>query len=127
MKWKQLPYWMKGGIIGGIILLIIGVVLFILSYNCFIAKGQFCKNISDTIERGECYYANTQVCNLYSNPLYYISEFPFADLMKEANLYGSPNLKNAIITDVFNVLDLIIVGFILGAVIGWIYGRLRKK
>ncbi len=98
MKWKQFPYWLKGGMIGGGVTLV-SVILF---YSCVL------------------FVAGRQV-NFVCLPFLFVSPmFPFIDLFD-----NNPFLRT-LPRFSFEVLG-IIIWFIIGALIGAFVDYIKSK
>ena len=97
MKWKQFPYWLKGGVIGGGVTLV-SVILF---YSCLLFVGW-------------------QV-NFVCLPFLFVSPmFPFIDLFdNNPFLHTLPRFS-------FEVLG-IIIWFIIGALIGAFVDYIKSR
>jgi hypothetical protein len=107
MGWNELPYWLKGGIIfGGISLL-----FFIIQLILILISGPLQGNTSNTLEALIIVFR------------YYLLLFPLGILKFifssiSGNFYPNDYTKlNAIIS--------IVLYFTIGALIGYIYGKMR--
>lgn len=98
MGWKELPSWVKGGIIG--------VILFLLSLSLFLVYDSFFGTIS--------------IIRL-STAFIFVSAYPVQIIFNL--LLGEDNLieKQLIGCSAF------LVWLLLGTLIGWIVGKVKKK
>ena len=94
MGWKKLPYWLKGGIVAVIFLVLFNILLFL------ILDSNDCLNDMST---ATC-PVTSNLSNIISFPSYFISSELFSAILIELVFY-----------------------FVLGAFIGWIYGKMRAK
>jgi len=100
MGWKEWPYWLKGGIMGLIVYLIIFGLFFIVSLNC--RKG-FCGYIS------------------INTVLYFFVSIIFLIL----NIDIIPYLSNPLAI-LFILVNLTAV-FVIGSLIGFIIGKIKSR
>ena len=101
MSWKKLPYWLKGGIIGGSIGLLLAI---------FSNMGTFVLDIS---------YPRSLVYLSY--PALYVSGLLIFSIIG-CKSFGCVLL----LMPLFGFL-VILQGFIIGAIIGWIVGKIKSK
>ena len=130
-RWRNFPIWLKGGILGALFILIIGIVLFILTSYCFTIKGNPCNlynSSNETVEyeAGACLYENLKECNIYSIPLMYLGKFPLLFFVNSSNsYYGS--LNGAILLNIVIILDSAVTGFLIGVAISLIYRKIKSR
>ncbi len=133
MKWKSLPYWLKWGILGALIVLIIGIVLLFLTFNCYLIKGKSCREIYDKNneatkdELGICYYENFKDCKIFSEPLFYMGRFPFLFFAEDLDIDYTANFPALIMLNIFELLDFIVTGFFIGALLGSLYKKIKYR
>jgi uncharacterized membrane protein YeaQ/YmgE (transglycosylase-associated protein family) len=97
MIWKNLPNWLKGGIIG----LVIGAILSLIEVLCY--------STCDSFGCVVCGFP-TIIGAVLSYPLSWFGQF-------------SDNLLFFFVFPVFNIIGLIIIC----ALIGWIMGKIKSK
>ena len=95
MKWKNWPYWLKGGVIGGIIPLG-GILIGYLGHESII-----------------------------SGLLYLLFAFPVAIILGCG--LENPNTICSLKATPFIIILSTIIYFLLGAIIGWIVGKIKNK
>lgn len=100
MAWKNLSYWVKGGVIGLLIILFLFIIAFI--YNLIFPP-------SSGTEWGRFGLVWGLLLMAYL-PLYWI----FGTQIEEIGGYGT-------------MIFAIVFYFIIGAIIGWIVGKIRNK
>ena len=107
MGWKNWPSWLKGGIIAGIIFIIVLVLsLFIPSLGC---------NTSKPLPEGEMYEncTPTQLSEILLLPSY----IPLNIL----------EIHNDYLALSFAFIFSLIIYFLIGTIIGWIFGKIKLK
>lgn len=102
MNWKRWPYWLRGGVIGVLILVII---LFLSIILALIGK----------------------VDVILNNPFIYIIVKILASPTSILNLFPIDPINNSILWYCFGIISGVIVYFLIGAVIGWIVGKIKSK
>lgn len=103
MGWKDWPYWLKGGIIGLIVFLVIS--LFFILYE-FIGIGVFI----------DFFFILSIFFSIITSLPFYIYDFILQIL--SINIYW--NSFSLFISGVINY-------FFTGAIIGWIYGKIKER
>jgi hypothetical protein len=114
MKWKNLPYWLRGGIISLGVIIIISILLSLIPIiiykgSCEISFITYSKNLSN--------------CFILSYFLLGLGALPFS-------LFFSPLFRlihNLQVNLIFTILFGLITYFIIGAIIGLIVGKIKKK
>ena len=92
MNWKNLPYWLKGGIIG--------ITIVVIAYFTKISA------------------------------IFYIAIIPIIPLIYLLHFLGIEVCRGEFCSNshIFTVIFFVVLGsFIIGLVIGWIYGKLKSK
>lgn len=109
MSWKKMPYWLIGGIIGVIIV----VVLMIIS---FIGNSSFpCDGGGMPKPGGRC---DSQLFKVITIFLYFFT-IPFQFII-ETTPYYPP-------TQLLFYIEVIVIFFIIGAIIGLIIGKIKSR
>src|SRR3989344_2414354 len=108
MKWKKLPYWLKGGIIG----MGIGILAFLglWIYSLTIPKSIF---------------TGLMIDNRQPNVLIILLLIPIGIAVFLTELIGVRN--SSILGLIFSLLFSFIIYFTIGAFIGWIIGKVKRK
>jgi len=109
MGWRDWPYWLKGGVIG-LIILIPGALFIFTSIGGLILLLLF-------------------PILLLLNPIgdYIYQTYRVADVSPTGFvMYSLPN-KFMLIKYIIYFLGVIIYVFLLGALIGWIYGKIKNR
>lgn len=130
--------WIKGGLIGLVVFLLIFSVLFTLDYRCTAPLLKICPNEysitgneSDLFETVDCVSNAFDSCKPLSDIVYYFGIFPFIYLIKITGFdivsFGTTTWSSAIIYDIFIILNVIITGFLLGALVGFVVGKFRNR
>src|SRR3989344_7315654 len=107
MKWRNFPYWVRGGIIGLLISLIYTTATFFLFYLPDIAPDGGCYNLCGL---------RWIISMIYIYPVYLLSDF--IRLPEEFN-FGSE------VPIVF--IGGVVMGFVFGAIVGLIIGFFKIK
>ena len=101
MGWKNWPYWLKGGILFSLINALLSTLIYLI---LLILKNNF-----DTIRFAAEYSFFLVISLLFINPAWYFS---------------GPR-------SYFDIIFGLVVGaalyFIIGAIIGWIYGKIKSR
>ena len=102
MGWKNWSYWLRGGIVFDLLV----IIIFLLLYVLWLIIG------------GSGIYS---LMNLILFPLYWIFQVTRPVTFLEVFVFGSflPNFQGIII--------LLTIYFIIGAIIGWIVGKIKKR
>ena len=101
MNWRELPAWLKGGILGIIITILVIILLIFFG--------------------GNYYYTSDQVVPRWTLMLTYPTEI-FKDI------FPIPyNIADGYLFNFINIIFLIIFYFLPGALIGWIIGKIKSK
>ena len=104
MKWENLPTWLKGGIIG----LILGLITFFILLALLLISG-FCS------------FAGIEQCNTLFKKILFIFLSP-AILLGIRNIGVYEHFASLMI-----LLFFLTTCFIVGTLIGWIIGLMKKK
>ena len=114
MKWKNLPTWLKGGIIG----LVTGILTLL---GCYLYQLWF-----EHTKQGDMFLAVIRKIN----PLEVLIVFPFVIAATISSLIGlrgtSLIFKLPYANALISLLGLLIY-FLIGAFIGWIIEKLKSK
>ncbi|MEI6731272.1 MAG: hypothetical protein WCK90_01185 [archaeon] len=102
MSWKDLPNWLKGGII----VTLIGLIIFLLSSVCYQTK---CREPAQGCQD----YFNYAFCS-YSNKIIVTVDFSINPLINS-------------FAPIIAFIGTIAIYFIIGAIIGWILGKFKSK
>ena len=107
MNFRNLSYWLKGGIIAGILFTFLLIIfLFIPSIGC---------NNNEPLPEGQLYEkcAPIKISQFLLLPIYFI-----LDILEIGNDYLALS---------FAFLFSLIMYFLIGALIGWIYEKIKSK
>ena len=123
--------WLKGGIIGAILLILIGVLLFILIENCFNIQGKLCANTYDSSEgnvsqRDICFSESYNKCKIYTTSFYYLYNFPFVALSNQNYMLTSYSISSSKIVTILMFADIILIGFVFGVIVSWIIRKIKS-
>jgi hypothetical protein len=114
MPWKNLAYWLKGGIIGGMISLIFHAVVYLLYIGCVSASSGYSSH---------CTFGLLLI--LPTLMIFY------SDLVTNESInLGSPaglSSSELFIAAILLIVIGTILGLIIGAVIGLIIGKIKSK
>lgn len=104
--WKNLPYWLRGGIVGSSL----NILLFVLILVIAKIFGDYALILAFTIVP-------------FVSPFFFgVSPLFFLDLSLPYNL----NIP-FFVYQFLNILIPLIVYFVIGAIIGWIYGKIKVR
>lgn len=103
MAWKDLPAWLKGGIIG------LGIILSVFVINLLLDAFVYSRWPPFTKEWGMFYF--------------FIASLP---LMGLARILDNPPLTGLTSAWVYSLIVFIFY-FLIGAVIGWIVGKIKRQ
>ena len=98
MGFKELSAWLKGGVIGIIIFFVLVIPLLICAFSC---SSEGCIG-----------------CLIFSLPLIFGSIFSWFDII---------NIENDILGYIVIAIINIPLYFLIGALIGWIVGKIRNR
>ena len=107
MGWKKWPYWIKGGIFGLIILLLLSISAFSVAIDCFGCSDDECTR---------------RLCptGFFFEKVRGIVNFPLIGVVLNIPLTGS-------FLVLFNLVLYIAYYFAIGAIAGWIYEKIKSK
>ncbi len=101
MGWRDWSYWVKGGLIFDVLVILVGLILLPFKFEW-------------------CIFTCTKV--FYSLYLY----FPVAYMIKSIfgdNFGFNSNLGNLLLVTTLSIVFY----FVIGAIIGWIYGKIKQR
>ena len=111
MSWKDWPYWLRGGLIGLIIpvaILIIGIIVII---ELLKDGGGFAFNVP-------AIFVILVLIFILSSPVILVSTIFKIHILSDTNFYSSI---------ILSVIISLPIYFIIGAIIGFIYGKFKRN
>lgn len=121
----------KYGLIGAGLFLVLAIIFFVLSGSCITIKGAPCSQMYNSnnetakYNSGICYTEKLKECNIYFVPMNYLSSFPLLLIVNPNSYLDTAN--GGVWLDISIFLDVLITGFIIGAIVGLIIKKIRKK
>ncbi len=123
MGWKDWPYWLKGGTIFSLVFSIFYLIFF--GINLTSSLGGLSENNTGSFSLGPFLWSLLYLLFRGIDALFY-NIFIRSDFQYNVCRWFSSCATHyqSVLTDFFIVL---IIYFIIGAVIGWIYGKIKSK